>query len=585
MEEEAQNRRLFLAITVCLFVLVAWTFMFPQKPPPEPVDGNGLVAATSTTGIEGAPPEAVVVETASTSVAKRAAVEPRYFPFKGEVEVDDQTIPYEVTLTNVGGGIENFVLTEYFERASDRSEAREFIRLANATADLKDLEAGHFGQAGAISFGRGTTFDVPERLVFDVVEETDSKVVFRARTPDNKAEIDRVFELVENSFEIRMQVTVRNLTSEKQAYRLEISSALKANEAMEQSGGFLSFLAAVPDHLQTQCFIDGGVERVNYQSLEDESAVHQGSVQWVAIDRQYFLGAIIARGETGSECEMMAREKTARAVMKMPLVELAPRQKGPDSFKVHMFDAFFGVKKPSLLSQLNAELEGAIDYTIFWGLNLAPLCTALLWILGILHSLTGSWGISIIGLTMLVKVVLFPLNQRSMKSMRALSALKPEMDKIREKHKGDQQRQNEEMMRLYRENNVNPAGGCLPILLQMPIWIALYRALSASVDLYQQPFLWIADLTTQDPYWVLPILLIVVMFLQQRSMPSSMDPAQQKIMMYTMPLVFGLMISAAPAGLCLYILANTVLTIGQQHLINRTIGPAEGPPSALEAKA
>jgi YidC/Oxa1 family membrane protein insertase len=168
-----------------------------------------------------------------------------------------------------------------------------------------------------------------------------------------------------------------------------------------------------------------------------------------------------------------------------------------------------------------------------------------------------------------------------------MSALKPEMDKIREKYPDDRQRQSEEMMRLYKEHNVNPAGGCLPVLLQMPIWFALYRALWVSVDLYQEGFLWIGDLTTRDPYWILPITLMVVMFLQQKMMPAAMDPAQQKIMMYTMPLFFGFLMSALPAGLCFYILVNTLLTILQQQIINKSMGPPSGArkPAAQGARA
>ena len=132
-------------------------------------------------------------------------------------------------------------------------------------------------------------------------------------------------------------------------------------------------------------------------------------------------------------------------------------------------------------------------------------------------------------------------------------------------------------MRLYREHNVNPAGGCLPILIQMPIWFALYRSLWVSVDLYQQGFLWIEDLTTRDPLYILPIALVIVMFLQQRMTPTTMDPAQQKMMQYTMPILFGAMMLALPAGLCFYILVNTLLTIVQQHFINKSIGPIGGP--------
>ena len=180
----------------------------------------------------------------------------------------------------------------------------------------------------------------------------------------------------------------------------------------------------------------------------------------------------------------------------------------------------------------------------------------LLSILALIQRWTGSWGVAIIGLTVLVKAILFPLNQRSMKSMRAMSALKPQLEEIRKKFPDDRQRQSEEQMKLYREHNVNPVGGCLPMLLQMPIWFALYRSLWVSVDLYQQGFLWIPDLTTRDPFWILPVTLIVVMFLQQKLTPTTMDPMQQKIMTYTMPLVFGLMMSQLPAGLCFYIVVN-----------------------------
>jgi YidC/Oxa1 family membrane protein insertase len=151
------------------------------------------------------------------------------------------------------------------------------------------------------------------------------------------------------------------------------------------------------------------------------------------------------------------------------------------------------------------------------------------------------------------------------------------MDEIREKYADDRQRQSEELLKLYRKHNVNPASGCLPILIQMPIWFALYRSLWVSVDLYQERFLWIEDLTTRDPYWILPLALTAVMFLQQRMLPTTMDPAQQKVLQYFMPLMFGSMMAFLPAGLSFYILVNTVLTILQQHFINRSIG---GPPKA-----
>lgn len=577
MEEDAQNRRLVLAAALCLVVLQIWGLLNAGTMETEP----GLDAGVVTTSSASAPTEPALAETATVAieVAKTRAVEPELFEFVGSVPIDDQQVPFQVSLTNVGGGIERFTLPTYFERDADNLATDEPISLADPTSQMADAEAAAFRQAAAISFGRQTSFSVPERMVFEVVEKSDHRIRYRFVTSDG-IEVEREYQFRADSFEIEMAVTVRNRSGKAQDYRLEVSNALAANEAMKRGGGFFSGFVPPPDHLQTQCFTDGDVERADYREVDGEGEAYSDDVRWIAIDRQYFLAALVSRGEDTGECELMADGDVARSVMQLPRVELRPGEE-----RRHMFTAYFGVKKPSLLTRVDAGLEGAIDYTLFGGLNLALLCTALLWVMGVLFSMTGSWGFAIIGLTLLVKVVLFPLNQRSMKSMRAISALKPEMDKIRTKHAGDQQRQNEEMMRLYREHNVNPAGGCLPMLLQMPIWIALYRALWASVDLYQQEFLWISDLTTRDPYWILPVLLVVVMFLQQKTMPSTMDAAQQKIMLYTMPLFFGFMMSALPAGLCLYILANTVLTIVQQHLINRSIGPMEGPPSVQEAKA
>jgi YidC/Oxa1 family membrane protein insertase len=209
----------------------------------------------------------------------------------------------------------------------------------------------------------------------------------------------------------------------------------------------------------------------------------------------------------------------------------------------------------------------------------------LLAILAFIHSFTGSWGMAILGLTVIVKAALFPLSQRAGKSAKAMAALKPEMDATKERFKDDPQRQQEEMMKLMRAHGANPASGCLPVLIQMPIWFALYRSLWVSVDLYQEPFLWMPDLTARDPLWILPVLLVVVMYLQQKMTPTTMDATQQKVMLYFMPLMFGAMMAALPAGLAFYILVNSLLTIAQQHFINRSIGPLTGSSSAQEAAA
>lgn len=586
MQEDQDKRRLLLAAAMCLMVLLAWPVLFPR--PEAPVDPAAVAAdagtATATQAASAptiAAADSAPVKTSSVVAVAPVAVEPQTFEFGGKVSYEDTEVDYELLLTNIGGGIQSFTLPTYKERNEDNVATDEPIQLANPTStDLRDDKAA-FQQMAGIGFLDGTTFTVPPRIPFEVVEKKKDSLHLRYRTPEGVV-IEREYQLRPDSFEIEMAVTVRNESAQAQQHQLQIHSALEVTEAMTQGSGFLASFMPPPDHLQGLCFSDGEVEREDYRNLktaaeDNEEIGFEEDVSWVAMDRQYFLAAVISRDREAPKCKLSARGDVAQASLVMPTTNLKPSEE-----KRYKYTAYLGVKKQSVLTLVDANLEGAVDYKIL-GLNLAPLCTALLWILGMIYGMTGSWGLSILGLTVLVKLMLFPLNQRSGKSMRAMSALRPQMEAIKEKYPDDKQRQNEEVMKLYRDHNVSLGGGCLPILIQMPIWFALYRSLWVSVDLYQQGFLWINDLTTRDPYWILPVTLIIVMFLQQKMTPTTMDPVQQKMMQYTMPLMFGAMMSALPAGLCFYILVNTLLTIVQQHFINKSIGPMGGPTAAQEA--
>jgi YidC/Oxa1 family membrane protein insertase len=565
MDDESQKQRMLLAAGLCLLVLFAWQLIFPPQRRRASPDAGPVATATAAVP---------VARTSTHALAPPVQVAISTREFRGSVDYDGTAHPYEAVLTNAGGAIERWTLPSFRERDKDNRPTSEPIGLANPTRDLSDERAA-FGQMAGIGFLPSTTFRVPKRILFEETEKTDRSVTYRYRTSEG-VEIERYYEFKPDDFVVELAVTVRNGSANEQSHQLEIGAGLVASEAMKQGSGVFSVFVPPPDHLQTLCYADGEVERYVFEKVREEPERARTGVQWVAVDRQYFTAALVARDREVEECRLEANGDTARAVLVMPKETLRP---GAETR--HKFTAYLGVKKPTLLTKVGANLEAAIDYKIL-GLNLAPLCALLLWILALLHGWTGSWGLAILGLTVLVKLTLFPLNQRSGKSMRAMSALKPQMDEIREKFATDKQRQSEELMRLYREHNVNPAGGCLPILIQMPIWFALYRSLWVSVDLYQQGFLWIADLTTRDPLWILPVALVIVMFLQQKMTPTTMDPAQQKMMQYTMPLMFGAMMAALPAGLCFYIFVNTLLTIAQQHFINRSIGPKVGPSASAQ---
>ena len=190
------------------------------------------------------------------------------------------------------------------------------------------------------------------------------------------------------------------------------------------------------------------------------------------------------------------------------------------------------------------------------------------------HELVGNWGVAIVLLTVLVKGATLYWTTKSMRSMKAMAVLAPQLKQLQEKYKDDKQRLQVETMALYKQHGANPLSGCLPMLLQMPIWLALYRMLSNAGELYQQPFIpgWITDLTLADPYYVLPIVLVVTMFAQARLTPQSVDPAQkmqQRMMQYGMPLVFGAMSFVFPSGLTLYIFTNTCLSALHSIYMNK----------------
>jgi YidC/Oxa1 family membrane protein insertase len=569
MNGDDDNRRLLLAAALCLGILGLWGLFFP-RPAPEPGPGGaeqGSQTTTATTGPAAPVATSTPTEAPTPTPVPVEPVEPEHVRLSGEVPVDKDTLRFVMTLTNVGGAIDGYVLPDFKERNDDNRATQESIQLANRVQGLAPDRA-RFRQMAGLEFLEGTTFSVDAMPVYEIVERADDAVTFRHRTKEGVV-VEREWRLREGSFLVESAITVRNESGRTQTHRIGLGAALARPEALKRDGGFFSGFMPPADHLQALCYVDGSVKREGWSGLEDDSVTHDSGAQWVAADRQYFVSALVLRDGTSAGCGLEARGEVVRSQAKLPLVTLAPGEE-----QRHKFTAYLGVKKPDLMTLANADLEAAIDYTIL-GMNLAPLCTLLLWILRQFYTLTASWGLAIVGLTMLVKLVLFPLNQRQGKSMRAMTALRPEMDAIRAQYADDRQRQSEELLKLYRKHNVNPASGCLPILIQMPIWFALYRSLWVSVDLYQEGFLWIEDLTTRDPYWVLPLALTLVMFLQQRMLPTTMDPAQQKILQYFMPLMFGSMMAWLPAGLSFYILVNTVLTILQQHFINRSVG---GPP-------
>jgi YidC/Oxa1 family membrane protein insertase len=230
---------------------------------------------------------------------------------------------------------------------------------------------------------------------------------------------------------------------------------------------------------------------------------------------------------------------------------------------------FSGPQDTALLESVAPGFDLVKDYGFF-----TVVAKPIFWVMEQIHKVLGNWGWTIIAFTVLMKIVFFPLSAASYRSMAKMKVLAPKMQSIRERHKADPQKMNQAMMELYKTEKANPVGGCLPVLIQMPVFIALYSVLQASVETRNAPWLgWIHDLSTPDPLSILPVLMAISMFIQTKLNPAPPDPVQAKVMMF-MPLMFSVMFFMFPSGVVLYYVVNTTLSIAQQWFITKKLnGP------------
>jgi len=308
-------------------------------------------------------------------------------------------------------------------------------------------------------------------------------------------------------------------------------------------------------------------EKIDFDDMRDDPLKRQVTGGWVAMLQHYFVGAWFPREhDTAYSFYSRAHENPSNDRFNLGLNSLAPVNIAPGESGSLGLDLYAGPKEQDRLEHKPEGFDLTVDYG--W---LTPVSAPLFWILDKIHSFTGNWGWSIILLTCLIKAVFYPLSATSYKSMAKMKKLQPRLQTLKERYGDDKAKMNQAMMEIYKKEKVNPLGGCLPILIQIPVFIALYWVLLESVELRQAPWeLWIKDLSVRDPYYVLPILMGGSMVLQQLLNPSPLDPMQKRIMM-ALPVVFTFRFLYFPAGLVLYWLVNNVLSIAQQWYINKHV--------------
>lgn len=339
-----------------------------------------------------------------------------------------------------------------------------------------------------------------------------------------------------------------------------------------------SIFGEAPDKVHVT-YRDGNTRHSVMADALKEPVEAFAGVRWLGIDTRYFVLALVPEPELrkNSGIQIFADSVDGLPAVKGSLV-VPTGGKKELSFTSRVY---FGPKHIDDLEKADPVLRDSIDFG--WTSALAiPLLKALKF----LYSLFGNYGLAIIVLTFGIKILLYPLTYKSMKSMAKMSQLQPQLTALREKFKDDKEKLNQEMMNFMKTNGYNPMGGCLPILLQMPIFFSLYRVLFNSIELYQAPFLfWIKDLSSPDAFFVTPVLLAGLMYLQQKLSPSTAtDPTQQKMLQF-MPLIFGFFMIMLPAGLNIYMVVNSLVSIGQQWFLNRKFGIVPGGKKVVPAKA
>lgn len=340
---------------------------------------------------------------------------------------------------------------------------------------------------------------------------------------------------------------------------------LKQTVVKNGGSGFLGIQTYQGAAVHTQ---EKPYKKLSFSEMKKKSFHQQIEGGWAALVEHYFLCAYIPPKNTQNEYYTTVKNNDVYNIFITTPVEV-----GPQSSETITGQFFIGPEKAELLKQVAPGLELTIDYGFLW-----PISIVLLWILKGIHSFVGNWGWAIIGVTILIKLLFYKLSATSYRSMGRMRNLQPRIELLKERYGEDRQGFSVAMMELYRKEKINPLGGCLPILIQIPVFIALYYVLLESIELRQAPFIfWIQDLSAKDPYYVLPLIMGATMFLQQKMNPAPPDPMQAKIMML-MPFVFTALFVSFPAGLVLYWTVNNLLSILQQWSITRSMDGANTSP-------
>jgi YidC/Oxa1 family membrane protein insertase len=508
------------------------------------------------------PPPAVAPQQAATPAVTGTAAAPSASPSSGPADIPDLASPstqpattvtidtplYRATLTTEGGVLTRWELKRYTETVKGSDPVVLYPPMERPTAsapfsiEIPGVNTSVLNEAIYHLEGGNAQLDK---------EHPSARVRLFVSLPlkdgsGRTVTVDK--ELLFHSDTYRVDLTFR-VDGLNGPYGVTLGDSFGLHEGQGPQQRFFGHLGAVS-------LIGDKLVMDKPDKLDGPTVVHTGDVHWTAIEGKYFVAALIPTMPLG-EVTVARMDTTGISAA----LSLQPSRR-------EELALYAGPKEYKALTALHAGLEQTIDFGwfMFGSLTLVRfLAKPLFLLLQFLHGYTHNYGVAIILLTALIKLLFVPLTHKSYTSMKAMQALQPKMAELQKKYKDDKERFNKELFQLYRTHKVNPLGGCLPMLLQIPVFVAFYNILYSTIELRHAPFFWwIHDLSAKDPYYVLPLIMGATMFIQQKIQPSAMDPKQARMMML-MPVIFTFMFLQFPSGLVLYWLVNNLLTILQQY--------------------
>ena len=563
------DKRTLLAIVLSMLVLFVYQTFFVKPPPTKPAAPQQKEAVTPAPSAPTAPttppaPKETAAAPAQASVAKTAPAPQASAP---EKDIPVETDLYKAVFTTRGGALKSFQLKGY---RTELPEARRYTLDAllglfgfkeKAARPALPVELVHVQEGMtrplAVTFPESTV-DVPAEGMYeadagsiDIVRSPDRNRLTFTHTHSSRVRVEKIFTFQPGKFAFDLEVRVHNLS----ATPISQKALLGWHQFVDPKAETDSYT-----HEGPVMYVAKAIDRQEVKKIDKEK-LFGPDVSWGGFETKYFIASMIPQNPSLTSL-IVSRDSRNLVTTSLsgPKNPIPAGQAGLFSYAF-----FLGPKDYSILKAQGIGLENAIDFGDWLKWLAMPMLIALKY----LNEFVKNYGIAIIILTILIKILFWPLGNKSYESMKEMQKLQPKMVELREKYKDDKQKLSQETMALYRAHKVNPMGGCLPMLIQIPVFFGLYKALLYAIELRHAPFFWwIQDLSAKDPYYITPIIMGATMFVQQKMTPTAGDPMQQKIMLF-LPIIFTFLFLNFPSGLVIYWLFNNILSIGQQYYVNK----------------